>query len=244
MNPAPVYVINLDRSTDRLARISAALHAVGLAFERVPAIDASELDAAISERVYDTQTNRRNYLAPLSPQEVACFLSHRLAWQTFLSARNDPFAIFLEDDASPLFGDPRLQLLEQTFADSGRAQIIKLYHPPCARMPNCTELERPLVPPLGAVAQAMNRAAAQALLKFTERFHEPVDLALQRCWDHGVRVTVARPLWFGEAAGSSTVRPRRQRPHEGRLMREIRRPLFQLRRRFQAVWALVQGRYP
>ncbi len=232
----PVYVINLDRSTRRLARISAALHAAGLPFERVPAIDASELEPAIAERVYDTQANRRKYLAPLSAQEVACFLSHRRAWQTFLTTRDDPFAVFLEDDATPLFGslNPRLPAM----ADSGRAQIIKLYHPPSAL--GCSR--RPLVPPLGAVAQAMNRAAAEALLEFTARFHEPVDVALQRWWDHGVRVTVACPPCFGEVAGTSTIRSRRQRPHEGRLLREIRRPLFQLRQMFQALIAL--GRYP
>ena len=240
MRPTPVYVINLNRSTDRLVQVSAALHAAGLAFERIPAIDASELEPAITERFYDEGANRRSYLAPLSPQEVACFLSHRRAWQTFLHTRDDPFAVFLEDDAAPLRGDLNLQLLQQSFADSDRAQIIKLYRPPSARIP----VRRPLVPPLGAVAQAMNRAAAQALVEFTERFHEPVDVALQRCWDHGARVTVAHPLWFGEAAGSSTVRSRRQRPHEGRLLREIRRPLFQLRRTVQAVMALVQGRYP
>lgn len=236
----PVYVMNLDRSTDRLAQISAALRAAGLAFERIPAVDASELEPSIYERVYDAQANRRNYLAPLSPQEVACFLSHRRAWQTFLTTSDAPFAAFLEDDAAPRFGDRNLQFLQQTFAESDRAQIIKLYHPPTMRIP----VRRPLVPPLGAVAQAMNRAAAQALLEFTERFHEPVDVALQRWWDHGARITVAHPLWFGEAAGPSTIRSRQQRPHEGRLLREIRRPLFQLRRKLQAVMALVQGRYP
>lgn len=238
----PIYVINLDRSVDRLARISADFHAAGWAFERVPAIDVSEVDSANAEGVYDEQANRRNYLAPLSPQEVACFLSHRRAWQTFLDTTDAPFGIFLEDDAAPIPGGPNLPLLEQTFAESDRAQIIKLYHPPSARI--STRRRFPLVPPLGAVAQAMNRAAAQAVLEFTTRFHEPVDVALQRCWDHGARIAVARPLWFGEAGGSSTIRSPGQGPHEGKLLREIRRPLFQLRRLLQAVLAKVQGRYP
>jgi glycosyl transferase family 25 len=234
----PVYVINLDRSAERLARISAALQAVGIAFERIPAIDASNLKPADSENAYDAEANRRNYLAPLSPQEIACFLSHRRAWQTFLKSSEAPFAVFLEDDAAPLFDQVNVQDLRQTFADPERAQIIKLYLPPSALIP----FQRPLVPPLGAVAQAMNRAAVQTLLEFTERFHEPVDVALQRWWDHGVRVTVARPLWFAEAAGDSTIRSRRQEPPEGRWLREIRRPLFQLRRTLWAARALVKGR--
>ena len=55
----PVYVINLDRSSDRLAGISAALRAVGLTIERIPAINASELEPAILEQVYDALENRR-----------------------------------------------------------------------------------------------------------------------------------------------------------------------------------------
>lgn len=240
MSPTPVYVINLNRSTDRLARISADLNAAGLAFERIPAIDASE--PAIFEQVYDARENRRNYLAPLSRQEVACFLSHRRAWQTFLETSDAPYAIFLEDDAAPLPGGLNLQILQQAFAESDRAQIMKLYHPPAVRI--SIRRSFPLVPPLGAVAQAMNRAAAQAVLEFTARFHEPVDVALQRWWDHGARVSVARPMWFGEASGPSTIRSPRQGPHEGRLLRELRRPFFQLRRRIHAVMAMVQGRYP
>ena len=36
-----VYLINLDRAVDRLARMTAKCDAVGLPFERVPAVDGS-----------------------------------------------------------------------------------------------------------------------------------------------------------------------------------------------------------
>jgi len=97
---------------------------------------------------------------------------------------------------------------------------------------------------LGAVAYAMNRSAAQALLDFTIRFYEPVDVAMQRWWDHRVRVSEAHPSLFGEATGASTIRHFGQKPAEGRLLREIRRPLFQLRRKLHAVVAIVRGRFP
>ena len=38
-----VYLINLDRAVDRLARMTAKCDAVGLPFERVPAVDGSTL---------------------------------------------------------------------------------------------------------------------------------------------------------------------------------------------------------
>lgn len=41
----PIYLVNLDRRTDRLATMAAALNAAGLAWERVPAVDAKTAPA-------------------------------------------------------------------------------------------------------------------------------------------------------------------------------------------------------
>jgi len=87
-----ILVINLDRHRLRLERMSAQLAASGLAFERLRAIDGSELsDADLAGVVSPTQ------LQTLSRSEVACFLSHRAAWQRFL-ASDEPLCCVLEDD--------------------------------------------------------------------------------------------------------------------------------------------------
>ena len=41
---APIFVINLARRPDRLARISQDLDALGLAFQRVEAVDGAEFE--------------------------------------------------------------------------------------------------------------------------------------------------------------------------------------------------------
>jgi hypothetical protein len=90
----------------------------------------------------------------------------------------------------------------------------------------------------------MNRAAAEQLLAFTATFHEPVDVCLQRWWDHRVDVRIADPPLFEEKRGAgyaSTIRPAGEGPPEGRLQRELRRPIFQLRRLARALSASVSG---
>ena len=245
MNSGPhVYVINLDRSVERLARIGLKLAAAGLAFRRIAAVDAATLPA--DPPLYDAAANARRYLAPLSPAEIACVLSHRKVWLEILEEEKTPAAVILEDDAEPVGPSEDLARILSRIASSPRPELVKLYDlrrpskPGRARM----RLREPLLPALTTTAQALNRSAAAALLRFTETFCEPADVIVQRWWDHGVRITAVSPQLFAEVGHGvdSTIRRSGGRPHEGRIKREVRRPLFQLRRLASALaarWRLL-----
>lgn len=86
-----VLIINLDRSTDRLAFQHAQMAALGLSYTRIPAVNARDL--AIDES--DPYWNR--WERPMRLSEKACFLSHRAVW-TQISLSDQP-ALVLEDDA-------------------------------------------------------------------------------------------------------------------------------------------------
>ena len=90
-----VYVINLDRSADRLAHMREVLGRVGIAFERIPAADGAALGADLVDEF------RRNRVAAKPDGwltgEVGCFLSHFDAWQK-IAARDDTWAAVFEDD--------------------------------------------------------------------------------------------------------------------------------------------------
>lgn len=93
-----IVVINLRRRTDRLAFMAAQLDALGLAFERIDAVDGSAPD-----------------FGPASPEltavERACALSHHKAWQHFLASGHER-CLVLEDDVvlspalRPFLDDP------------------------------------------------------------------------------------------------------------------------------------------
>ncbi len=246
MTPPPlVYVINLDRSPDRLAALGEQCGEVGLHLERIAAIDCRELDQIPWRTQYDDARNRREYLGPLTPGEIACFLSHRRAWGAFLQT-NDPAAVFLEDDVIPLAGADEIHRVMQQVADFPRPLLCKLNTLHGARQTgSMTRLRRSLLPPLTGAAHGMNRAAAEQLHSFTAKFHEPVDVCLQRWWDHGVDVRIADPPLFEEKRGAgyaSTIRPSGEGPPEGRLQRELRRPALQVRRLVRALLATARSR--
>jgi glycosyl transferase, family 25 len=75
-----IFLINLDRSADRLAHMRAQLN--GMPFERISAIDGSN----------DPPTAKG-----LTRFELACLESHKIAWRTFLISP-ERHACFLEDD--------------------------------------------------------------------------------------------------------------------------------------------------
>lgn len=84
-------VINLRQATERMAFQQQQLGQLGLPFERVEAIQANAIP--------QSEFNARNHQweRPLSRNEIACFLSHRLAWQRIAEARHP--MLVLEDDA-------------------------------------------------------------------------------------------------------------------------------------------------
>jgi len=86
-----VLLINLDRSTDRLAFQERQLATLGLTFRRIPAVTADAASGARSEEYWNS------WERPLRPAERACLLSHVAAWKRVVAAGQP--ALILEDDA-------------------------------------------------------------------------------------------------------------------------------------------------
>lgn len=231
------YVINLDRSPQRLESIRKNFERFGLDFVRVPAVDGTALSDETIAAVYDPGRNRRRFFTQLKRGEIACFMSHRSAWQRLLESSDD-YAIVMEDDMEWL-ADPSqiIRDLDPVMNDP-EGRIVKLFckrsvgEAPASDRP-IGVMEQPVVVPLGMVAYAVNRAGAERLLKATARFWEPVDVAVQRWWDTEVRVFTCKPSLVREISarlGGSTLHRTQKEPALGKILRELRRPLFRLGR--------------
>ena len=88
-----LYLINLDRSADRLAWFRKQIEGMYIDLVRVPAVDARELPDAELERHRGLSSGRNS----LSAGEIGCFLSHRKVWEMVV-AENAPWAFIAEDD--------------------------------------------------------------------------------------------------------------------------------------------------
>lgn len=98
----PIYVINLDRSPDRLAGMADQLGALGLAWRRVAARDRLACDMAAA--AFEFGVAPWAGPVPATPGDICCSLTHRDIWRR-IAADDAPGAVILEDDArlSPAF---------------------------------------------------------------------------------------------------------------------------------------------
>lgn len=88
------YLINLDRSKDRLEQMKTEFGQLGLTFERVPAVDGRLLS---QEQIDALTPPVRRWEIPIPPGEIGCFLSHRKCFEIIANGEDEYAAVF-EDD--------------------------------------------------------------------------------------------------------------------------------------------------
>ena len=92
-----IFVINLDRSVSRWEKMRGRLEALGLPYERIPAVDGKNASDEFLNKYYSAELNRKKYYACMSAPEIACYISHLKACERAVSEDLD-YAIILEDD--------------------------------------------------------------------------------------------------------------------------------------------------
>jgi glycosyl transferase family 25 len=192
-----IIVINLDHSTDRLAKISERLQALGLTFDRLSGTYVKDIPQTTFRDAYDPELNRRSFYKVLSPGELACYISHQRAWQHLVDRGWDAALVF-EDDAIPT--PEMLRALDVVLALPQPWDIVKLgsytRKPVISRTPVaggfivCEYAKIPVC----AHAQVITREGAQKLLRSRQRVARPVDVDLQHPWEHGCRILGLTPF--------------------------------------------------
>ncbi|MBR1836943.1 MAG: glycosyltransferase family 25 protein [Kiritimatiellae bacterium] len=102
-----LFVVNLDRSPERLAETQRLFGEAGLSFERVPAVDGAALSPAERRRLCPPLRFRlANAMRPPKPGEIGCALSHRKVWDA-VTRQGEAIAGVFEDDVA--FDAPALR---------------------------------------------------------------------------------------------------------------------------------------
>ena len=121
-NDVKVWVINLDRSPERMERMRSNLGAQGIPFTRFPAIDGTHLPGSLSERV-NARSYERKMGQYLVPGKVGCYYSHLAVWKE-LAASEHKVGLILEDDV--VFHDDFVEALDAALDASEYWDILKL----------------------------------------------------------------------------------------------------------------------
>ena len=171
-----VLVINLDRSPERLAEFRAEASRLGLAFERLPAVDGRSL----SEEDVAARVDPHFRFQPMGPGEVGVFLSHREAWRIAAEGPDRWIAVMeddarLADDLPALLGE-----IEEIDPDAGIVRLettlrrVVVEDDGVSLTPG-RSLHRMRSWHGGTAAYVIHRNAAADLLARSERISDPLD---------------------------------------------------------------------
>ena len=165
-----IYLINLDRHPQRLARMETLLE--GLPFQRLAAVDGCTMDGLENR---DCPVSSEN----LSRYEICCVMSHRNVWSDFL-AGTEKYACVFEDDLyfSPNFS--RFLLDESWIPKDGRLVKLETSGYPVLlsrKTEKCLDRSAAVLFSIhyGTAAYIISREGAANLLARTQIINSPAD---------------------------------------------------------------------
>lgn len=200
-----VFLINLDRSADRLARCAPLLDALGVSWERVPGIEGRRLDAAQLASLNPHPAPHGEWFRPLTPGEIGCFLSHLRCWQ-LIEERGIDCGLVLEDDFQTFDACTlaNLQALAASATGAHPWDVLKLtrLRQGAKRVCDVPGQGTPLSLHFGGkgpedgTAYLVSRRGAAKLTPKREHLLRPVDFELKHFWERDLTVYSANPDLF------------------------------------------------
>lgn len=194
-----IFIINLDKSTDRLATSTQRLDEVGISFSRIQAVYGADLSATEKAQHYDPQLNKKLFYRELNDGEIGVYLSHRKVWQTIVD-KNLDYGIIFEDDFILQEDINRAKKnLEAIPFDWDYIKLAGYYN----RKRKQTIIFKQKIIDMdliahskvitGASATAVSYNAAKKLLVSTAKFGRPLDTDLQHWWEKGIHIFCLLP---------------------------------------------------
>lgn len=204
----PVFVINLDKSTERMAKISKRLDELKIPFERIPAVYGADLSQEEIDRYYCPELNQKNYRRPLGLGEIGCYMSHIMTWKTIVD-RKISCAIILEDDIQ--LEEDFKPITEHLSAYSSNFDMVKLFvkksNPKILSSTPITNKHLLCVLrkiPIATPAQLVTFAGAKKLISSYSKFGRPIDVDIQHWWEADMKILNTIPSVVTQIAGGSS----------------------------------------
>ena len=202
--PFDVYVVSLSSSVARRAEFTARANNCGV---RWTFFDA--LREPCEGMIYRPATARKIHGRVLLPQELGCYASNFNLWKMVVAGNRG--GVVPEDDVIPDW-----TFLQEFLAIANRAapSYLRLYSsypaPFIRRGMLCgRHILEYLRHPFRTVAHYIDPRAAKRFLEHLAEVVRPVDDAMDRAWEHGVRNFRLFPCPVLERYGKSTIGDRR-----------------------------------
>lgn len=211
----PAYVINLERSPQRRAYITAHLRSIGIEPTLITAFDGRKLtlQEVTADGRFCTDASLRTFNRQLSMAEIGCGLSHQSIYQRMVTD-GTPHALVVEDDAQ-FTSDARQRIEAALQAAPANWDIIQLRFD-CRNFEDAnTGLVRfkfgPSLP-VAATAYLVSQRAARVLAQNVLPIRYPADSLLGRVDQWGLQ---SHGVW-PELVGVNNVFPSAIQSHNVR----------------------------
>ncbi|WP_245411888.1 glycosyltransferase family 25 protein [Phyllobacterium leguminum] len=209
--PIPVYVINLDRSHERLQAVKDSAARFHVAIHRIPAVDGRALlPSSLAD--LDEAGFRRYHGKNVMPAEIGCYFSHLNALREIANG-DAPHAVIVEDDI--IFTHDFVPFIDALAQVSGWDAVKLVNHRTplfrsFRRIGSRFSIGRCAHGPLGSsAAYVVTREGAKKILAALRPMRIPYDIALERGWSGNYAIfTTDRPLVEFSPQAVSTIADR------------------------------------
>lgn len=235
-----IVVISLGSAIYRREGMRRLFHGSGAAWEFIDAIKGSDLDNLGD---YYNEPRRMKLLGyPMRPNEVACFLSHRLAWEECV--KKNQTTLVLEDDARAT--EENIKNIDKIINDISVAlgdeylfvRLGSLLHRKYAKVCNIKHVGDVIKckkDPLTTMAYILSPCIAEKLLVGSQSFFMPVDEYMWRGWMHGCNLLDFHPNLFSASDEDTPSTIGNRTKLQISTFKKIRREYFRLKDRLNSM---------
>lgn len=186
-----IFLINLDKSSDRLARCQEFFAQFNIEFERIPAVYGKDLSEQEITSFYDADRNTTGYKKELGVGELGCYLSHVKCWQKIVDEELD-YALILEDDfkLTESFND-----FAEIFPKLVDWDYVRIAYPPKSvaisdrvKLNPTYDLVYYKKVPINTLAQAVSNSGAKKLLANSKKVFRPIDVDMKHYWEKDIQI--------------------------------------------------------
>jgi glycosyl transferase family 25 len=201
-----IYVINLDRSFERMERIGERLKKINLIYKRISATDGNK--TKFTKKEISPKKYMLAHGKTMTPSEIGCYISHYNVMNEFINNSKKEYALILEDDM--VFNEDFINVLEKLLKNKswdmiklngkhkgGNIKLIKIN--------SKYTLTKNLFFKSQSGAYLVNRRAGEKYLKKLLPMFVPLDHEFIKFWKYGIRGFSLYPFPSREENSDSTI---------------------------------------
>ncbi len=205
-----VYLLNLDKSTDRLANIKPLVNGLEYSYTRISAVYGKELSQEYRDSVTVPDKYRILMHNDIGAGTIGCYLSHINIWKEFLLSKHS-YALIFEDDVE--FEPKKLKkLIDLLLASSEEWDLVNIdvnrhgFSKPVKQLSQLFRLVKFRARVGNTSCYLINRKAAMALLQKSLPISMPVDHYMMRPWEFNIKIRGVTPQIVHQSFGDSEIK--------------------------------------